>query len=244
MRHVNLAGEIGCEWDGFTASDVTDALQEAADAGDDVTFHVNSPGGNVADAVMIDAMLRTFAHEHPELRAVAEIDGMAASAASFAFLSASRIVAHNSSTFMVHDPSCWGWGNADEMRRLADALDKCKAAIVAAYVRRTGRYADEVERAMADETWFTAEEAVAWGLADELLDDGPEGISAAESTRFDSRVAAVSAGNPARCDTGCTIANGPQGEDEPEAGAAEGEAGGAPVLRCLGGRIYRFESEE
>lgn len=243
MRHVNLVGEIGCEWDGFTASQVTDALAEAADAGEDVTFHVNSPGGSVADAVMIDAMFRAFAQDNPDLEAVVEVDGMAASAASFAFLDAARIVAHPSSMFMVHDPSSWAWGNADELRRLADTLDKCRDAIVTSYVRRTGRHADEVRAAMADETWFTADEALAWGLCDSVLDDPADGAgeAAAGTGPFTSKpqLAAIAADAPIRCDAATRIDSEPLGA-EPEGEAPEGAEGEAPRAFCVNGHIYRL----
>lgn len=241
MRHVYLAGEIGFD---FTSADVCDALDGAAEDNEDVTLHLNSPGGDVGDAVMIDAMLRAFAHENPDLTATVEVDGYAASAASFAFLSAGKIIAHPSSMFMIHDPSSWAWGKAEELRKTAEALDKCRDAIVASYVRRTGRYEDEIRRAMAEETWFTAEEAVKWGLADELLKDGIAGSTAANAgsqTVFD----AVHTNTTNRRDSEQMIVDDAQDESaKPEVEATEGRAEEAPAYRVIAGRVYQIATKE
>ena len=54
------------------------------------------------------------------------------------------------------------------MRAMADALDKMKAGIVAAYRNKSGRDDAEIEALMAAETWLSAEEAVPLGLADRI----------------------------------------------------------------------------
>lgn len=251
MKHVYLTGELGSDLYGFTSGTVVEALDDAADAQESVTFHINSPGGDVGDAVMIDAMFRAFAQEQPKLTATVEVDGYAASAASFAFLSASKIVAHPSAMFMIHDPSSLAWGKAEELRKTAEVLDKCRDAIIAAYVRRTGRYADEIKMAMAEETWFTAEEAVAWGLADELLDEGAT-RQAAETARASVAIgsdqivfnaAHTSTTNPR--DSEQMIVDDAQDETaSPEVEATEESAGEAPAYRVIAGHVYQIAPKE
>lgn len=70
---------------------------------------------------------------------------------------------------MVHKP--WGiqGGDADEMRRYADLLDKVEDSLVAAYTNKTGKAADEIKALLSAETWMTGAEAVELGFADELV---------------------------------------------------------------------------
>ena len=70
--------------------------------------------------------------------------------------------------FVLHDPSGLVAGTASDMRAMADALDKMKAGLVAAYHDKSGRDDAEIEALMAAETWLSAEDAVALGLADRV----------------------------------------------------------------------------
>lgn len=251
MKHAYLTGELGSESCGFTSDTVLEALEAAAEDHENVTFHLNSPGGDVGDAVMIDAMFRAFAAEQPDISAIVEVDGYAASAASFAFLNASKIVAHPSSMFMIHDPSSFSWGKAEELRKTAEVLDKCRDAIVSAYVRRTGRYADEIKVAMAEETWFTADEAIRFGLADELLEtDATLARATAESTRTpvaDARQVECAVHNLTtnRCDSEQMIAgDAPDEGAAPSVEATEGSAGDAPAYGAVAGHVYQIATKE
>jgi hypothetical protein len=69
---------------------------------------------------------------------------------------------------MLHDPSALVIGTAADMRGMAEALDKMKAGMVAAYRDKSGRDDTEIEALMRDETWFSAQEAVDLGLADRV----------------------------------------------------------------------------
>ena len=54
------------------------------------------------------------------------------------------------------------------MRAMAEALDRMKAGMVAAYRDKSGRDDAEIEALMAAETWLSAQEAVELGLADRV----------------------------------------------------------------------------
>src|SRR5919106_1142411 len=69
---------------------------------------------------------------------------------------------------MLHDPSGLVIGTAADMRAMAEALDKMKAGMVAAYRDKSGRDDAEIEALMAAETWLSAQESVARGLADRV----------------------------------------------------------------------------
>lgn len=69
---------------------------------------------------------------------------------------------------VLHDPSGLVAGTASDMRAMAEALDRMKAGMVAAYRDKSGRDDAEIEALMQTETWLSAQEAVALGLADRV----------------------------------------------------------------------------
>ncbi len=170
---LRIYEEIGF-WEDTTASAFADSLN-AIKAG---TIHVriNSPGGYIGDAMAIYQQLK----DHPA-RIITHIDGLAASAATYPALAGDEVIINRGGVFMIHDPLSVAMGSADVLRKEAEALDKFKAAIVAVYGAETGNTADKLSKWMADETWFTADEAVSNGFADKLADEGEP----AQGNQFD-----------------------------------------------------------
>lgn len=148
-------------WDGVTAQDFVLALADVQ--ADSITLHVNSPGGDVFDGIAIYNALRN----HPADVTV-RIEGLAASAASFIAMAGDTIVIERNAQMMIHDASGLAWGNAAVMREMADLLDKCSDNIADIYAQRTGRDMTEWRADMLAETWYSAEEALAAGLCDEI----------------------------------------------------------------------------
>ena len=175
MRDLYLYGAIGHRgWldiddDDNTAGRIRDEL--AAAAGEDVRLHVNSPGGDVFEGEAIRAQLAAY-----QGRVVVVVEGLAASAASVAAMGGGEIVMSVGSMMMVHDPWTYASGDAAELRRAADVLDKTKEAIVSAYAAKTGLDRPLIAAMMEAETWMTAEEAVAEGFADSV--DGGLAVAA------------------------------------------------------------------
>lgn len=126
-----------------------------------IDLHVNSPGGDVFDAVAIHAALRN----HPAT-VTAHIDALAASAASFIVQAADQIVMGRSATMMIHDAAGFAIGNAEDMRKLADLLDKMSNTIAGIYADKAGGPLADWRGQMQAETWYNADEAVTAGLAD------------------------------------------------------------------------------
>jgi len=156
---VYLYEEIGM-W-GTTAADF--AVELSAVTAPTIELHVNSPGGEVFDGVAIYSTL----HAHPA-RVEAIVDGYAASAASFIVQAADSIVMMRGSTMMIHDASTWAWGNCADIRRTADLLDLLSDTIADIYMARAGKSVAHWRGLMQAETWMTAAECVALGLADEV----------------------------------------------------------------------------
>jgi ATP-dependent Clp protease protease subunit len=128
-------------------------------------MYVNSGGGSVFDGKAIVAQIDRI---RKKCKVTAEVDGLAASAASFIAVSCDEVVMHPSAKMMVHLPFAIAAGNATDFRRMADLLDSESDSLVAIYEKKTGM-APEKLRAMLDaETWMTAEEAVAAKFADRV----------------------------------------------------------------------------
>lgn len=168
MLDIDVYGGIGDEFDegGVTAVSFVRALRDAD--GEDVTIHINSSGGSVFDANTMAEALRGY-----KGHTTASIEGLAASAASYFALTADDVVINPSALMMIHNPWDFVVGDAEDMRKKADMLDKARSTISAQYARKTGRTVDEIEGLMDAETWFTAQEAVEFGLVDRMSDSEP-----------------------------------------------------------------------
>lgn len=156
---ISIFDEIGL-W-GVTAKQFIADLK-AIDSST-IKLSINSPGGSVFDALAMFNALR----QHPASIEVV-IMGVAASAASLVAMAGDKIVMPENAFMMVHNPLNFAYGNADELREMADVLDKIGASLVATYVSRTGLPEEEVKALLDAETWLSAAEAVEKGFADEM----------------------------------------------------------------------------
>lgn len=163
VAEIYILEEIGQDWwtgDGVAAKEFIEAVRALGEV-DRIELHVSSPGGSVVDGLAIYNFLR----QHPA-PVTAYVDGIAASIASVIVMAGDEVVMPENALLMIHDPWSVVVGNAADLRKTADDLDKIKAGIVAAYVRKTGLPRDEVGRLMSEESWLTAAEAVELGFAD------------------------------------------------------------------------------
>ena len=157
IRIYDEIGMWGVDADQF-AKDV------AAVSASTIEVAINSPGGSVFQGLAIYNTLRT----HPA-RIVTRVDGVAASAASFIAQAGDDRIMVESSQMMIHNAMATAYGNADDFREVADFLDRQSTNIANLYASRSGMPADRYVEMMNAETWMTAEEAVAEGLADSVL---------------------------------------------------------------------------
>ena len=129
-----------------------------------VTIRINSPGGSVFGAQAMVAAMR--AHGEP---ITAQIDSLAASAASVIASEAATTVMVPGAMLMIH--KAWGMaiGNESDMRDTAELLSKIDGQIAETYARRSEGSVDDYLALMSAETWFTAQEAVDAKLADSIL---------------------------------------------------------------------------
>ncbi|MBW7566290.1 Clp protease ClpP [Chromobacterium subtsugae] len=162
---VELYDQIGF-W-GIRAADLLRELKAADDGLRPIEVGINSIGGDVFDGLAIHNAFRRYGE-----RVTVRIDGVAASIASVIAVGAHRVVMPANAMMMIHNPGIeYASGEADDLRTLADMMDKAKASLIAAYRAKAPSLAeDELSRMMDATTWLTAQEALALGLVDEVTD--------------------------------------------------------------------------
>lgn len=161
---VFVYGEIGA-W-GITANQFVQDLRAMDDGVSPVVAAFNSIGGDLFDGLAMHNALSRLGE-----RCTGRIDALAASAASVAVCGAHRVVIASNAMLMIHNPWTYAAGDAEDFRKVADVLDQTMEAIIAAYKAKAPDIdEDELRRLVAAETWLTANEAVALGLADEVGD--------------------------------------------------------------------------
>lgn len=159
---IYIYGEIG-GW-GITASQFIRDLRALDDGVSPVVVAFNTIGGDLFDGLAIHNALSRLGE-----RCTARIDALAASAGGIAACGAHRVVMASNSILMVHNPWTYTEGDAEDLRKVADVLDQTLEAIIAAYKAKAPDIDDaELRRLVNDETWLTAQEALALGLADEV----------------------------------------------------------------------------
>lgn len=162
---------------GITSADVVRALQ--ASTSSELVVHLNSPGGSVFEGIAMHTALR----QHPA-RVRMEVDALAASAASFVAMAGDEILLAPAALLMIHGAEGITEGPESEHRKMADILHTISEGIAGLYARRAGgKVADWLAR-MESETWYTAEQAVAAGLADGINDAAPVATNLYDVSRF------------------------------------------------------------
>lgn len=162
---IDVYDIIGDSWyyDSVSAKSVR-ALLKANKTASTIKLRINSEGGDVFDGWAIYNLLC----EHPA-RVEADIDALAASSASVVAMAADEIRIASNAFVMIHN--AWGGyrGEADDLRRWADVLEKMSGQAADIYTARTGQAREKIVELMNAETWMTAAEAKALGFVDKVM---------------------------------------------------------------------------
>lgn len=157
---IRMYGVIGKDVNGNEMAHELSTLDTGAD-----TIHllINSNGGDVSQGLsIVSAILsaKAFIHAH--------INGIAASMAAVIAISSDKVSMQDYAKLMIHDPFFVGKGTD----RMSDRDKKCLASVtdtLRTILSRRGCQKDRVAKLMSDETWFSAEDAKAAGLVDEVV---------------------------------------------------------------------------
>jgi ATP-dependent Clp endopeptidase proteolytic subunit ClpP len=155
-----LYGVVGLD---FTDTDVVRELDALSDAGE-IEVRINTEGGSVTQGLaMYDALLRARTRGQV---VTTFCDGAALSMGAVIFQAGSTRIMADNSLMMLHLPWSPNGGNAPELRKTADTLDKVAAELATIVSGRSSQPVATVSAWLDAETWFDADEAIAFGLAD------------------------------------------------------------------------------
>lgn len=156
---LEIFHEIGLN--GVQTKDFLSRLHAVKDSGQiGLTVEISSPGGSVDDALAMYNGLR-----HSGLAITTKVLGAAMSAASLVFMAGDTRVMPRNSWLMLHNPSTAVFGNADDMSEAAETLRKLGDLVRGTYCARSGVSDAGMRDILAQDTFFTADEAKDLGFA-------------------------------------------------------------------------------
>ena len=165
-----LYGSIGSDeyWDDISDKAFKQDIENLGDV-ENITLHINSPGGSVFSAVAIANTLKNH-----KAKITANIDGLAASAATIITSACDTVKMPKNALFMVHNPITFAYGNNQDMQKTLEMLNKVKNSIIETYLNKAKTDKETLSELMDNETWMSAEEAKEYGFIDEILDENVE----------------------------------------------------------------------
>ena len=142
-------------------------LDSLGDGIETINLYINSPGGSVFEAMAIIAMLQ----RHPA-DIISHIDGLAASCASVLPMISKRIIMPSNALMMIHHAMTGAWGNAKQLRKAADDVERISKAMCQHYLDRAGDKMTEEQlyEMLEEDKWLTAEQCLELGLCDEIVE--------------------------------------------------------------------------
>lgn len=159
---ISIYGDItSYPWnEGDTSSANLSRQLEALDGVEEISVYINSYGGEVAEGLAIYNALKRH-----KAKVKTYCDGFAASIASVIFMAGDERVMNDSSLLMIHNAWTMAMGNAKELRKQADDLEKITQASITAYKAHSSLTEEEITELMDNETWILPEEAMEYGFA-------------------------------------------------------------------------------
>lgn len=168
MKIIDVLGFIASfsYWDD-TISPRTIAKQLKEANGESVHLRINSPGGDAFAGIAVYNQLKAYDGD-----VTVEVIGLAASAASIIALGGDKLTVKRGAMLMIHEPIAFTIGDASRHESTAASLRKLIDSLVDVYVSESSNDLDkeDIKQEMADETWYTAQEAVDKGWAAEVVE--------------------------------------------------------------------------
>ena len=175
MKTFKLDAEIGqktqnVNFCGFQfrtiGPDSLEAFLKECAVGEKVKIEINSPGGSVIAGLAMANMIK-----NSKAHVIAHVVGIAASMASVVACACDEIQMEEAAFLMIHNPWTYTVGNANELRAMADQLDKIAEPMIEAYMSKFNGTRDDLKAMLDAETYLTAEEAFSFGLCTNVVED-------------------------------------------------------------------------
>lgn len=150
-------------WDEVvTPKSIKSALDDMGNV-KEIKLHINSYGGSVFAGNCIINLIDAK-RTSTQAKVVAYVEGIAASMGSGIAMVADEIVMYDNALMMLHKPLSFAYGNADEMQKTIEMLDKAENTLVKNYMRHFKGAEDELRQILKDETWLDSDECLENGL--------------------------------------------------------------------------------
>jgi len=165
FRTVVISQQVDAELTAKVLSQLVLLEQEGNE--EPVTVFINSPGGEIFSGFAIFDMLNFIACPVTTI-----VTGFAASMGSILSMAADkgRRFAMPQAKIMIHQPLLMGYqGRASECEIQAREILKTRDHLVKLYSEQTGKSREEIKKALDRDNWFTAEEALEYGLLDKVV---------------------------------------------------------------------------
>ena len=162
-----LYGSIGHDedWDDISDKAFKQDIENLGDV-ENITLHINSPGGSVFSAIAIANTLKNH-----KAKVTANIDGIAASAATIITSACDIVRMPKNAHFMIHNPMTFAYGNNQDMEKTLNMLNKVKDSIIETYLYKSNTDKETLSELMNEETWMDAETAKEYGFIDEIINE-------------------------------------------------------------------------
>lgn len=147
-----------------------------------LNIYINSPGGDVFTASTMISMLQRVKDKGTKINAY--VDGLSASAASFLMMVADNVNLYKNSTVMVHKPMSIAIGNANDMQKTIDALNKIEESVMMPMYMNKSKVSEEEIKSLIDaESWLSAKEMDKYFNVT-LLDEEKTAVASISSNLF------------------------------------------------------------
>ncbi|WP_115720449.1 ATP-dependent Clp protease proteolytic subunit [Gallaecimonas mangrovi] len=146
-------------------------LALAATSDEDITLFINSQGGHVESGDSIHDMIRFI---KPKVKVVGT--GWVASAGTHIYLAVDKKDRYclPNTRFLIHQPSGGVGGQASDVAIQAEQIIKMRERLAQIIARQTGQPVEQVRKDIERDKWMTAEEAVAYGICNQIVEKASE----------------------------------------------------------------------
>lgn len=164
---INIFGDI-TSWDieefgEMSAHTLSKQLEELNDV-DTINVHISSYGGEVKEGLAIYNALKNH-----KAKIKTYCDGFACSIASVIFMAGDERIMSKSSALMIHNAWMFASGNANDLRKQADDLDKITKLSIEAYLEHVNISEEELKQMLDEETWLLYDECLDYGFATSVI---------------------------------------------------------------------------
>ena len=178
VAELYIYGDItSSKWfeEDVTAKSIVDEINSIS--ANTIYVYISSYGGEVQAGLAIYNALKRH-----KAKVRTYCDGFACSIASVIFMAGDERIMNDSSLLMIHNAWTFTQGNAEELRKQADDLEKITQASVVAYKAHSTLSEEEIKTLMDNETWILPEEATEWGFATAI--EKTEKVNASQNAKM------------------------------------------------------------